>query len=315
LLRETYCVDPPAAVQPFVDHFREVFGEGLAAVVFYGSRLDGALSSETSTFDFYLVCDEYSQVFSRRRDRLLARVLPPSIYSLDLPVDGGVQRCKYCVISRDDLRREVGAGANDFYHLGRFSKRLAVVWTRDSYERDEVLACCWQAMRTITEHAINKVSNEFTLDEFILKALALSYEAEVRLEKTDEKVRRLFDSAKQFYRHAYSILLAELRDVSPDLFHTPQEDDPAESYFLRRSVSQRARMHEETRYLIKRSRRRGKLRWPKNIVLVDNWVDPLLEKVERTYGVKIELTPTERRWLLIFGWKHYFRLKREGKIR
>jgi len=315
LLRDTYCQEPPVAVRPFVDYFTARFGEALTAVVFYGSKLDPTLADETSFFDFYLICEDYAATLTRRRDRLLARFLPPNIYYLELPGAGPGRAAKYCVISLDDLRAAVGDDAKDFYHLGRFSKRLAVVWWRDTYERDAVLECCRQAIRVVAEHAVNRVPNEFTLDEFIGRALALSYEGEVRLEKTDEKVEALFASAAPFYREVFGIALEQYRRDNGDLFHDPQPDDPPGVYFMRRSVSQRAALHEDTRLLLNRSRRRARARWPKAIVLVDNWLNILLAKVERTYGVRIELTPTERRWPLILGWRHYFRLRREGKIR
>lgn len=315
LLRDAYCVEPSDAIRPFVEYFNRTYGDHLAAVVFYGSKLHPSLADETSFFDFYLVCDDYKDVLPRRRDRLLARHLPPNIYYLELPGEGPGRVCKFCVITADDLRDAVSESAKDLYHLGRFSKRVSLVWWRDSFERDAVLGACWQAIRVITEHAVNRVPNEFTLDEFILRALALSYEGEVRLEKTDEKVQALFESAAPFYRQAFGLALDQFRQNNPELFHEPQTDDPPGTYFMRRSVSLRAEMHEATRLLLARSRRRARARWPKGILLVDNWLDILLAKIERTYGVKIELTPTERRWVLILGWRHYFRLRREGKIR
>ena len=77
----------------------------------------------------------------------------------------------------------------------------------------------------------------------------------------------------------------------------------------------RARAEDKTNRLIQRSRRRGIARWPKGILLTDNWVDILLDKVERTHGHRIELTPTERRFVLILGLNYFFRLLREGKIK
>jgi len=315
LLRETYCRDEFPAIQPFVDHFRNTFGDGLQTIVLYGSRLDPSLATDTSFYDFYLVVDDVRTVFHRRRDRWLASFLPPNIYYLELPGEGGQKlNCKYCVIDLDTLRDEVGPLARDLYHLGRFSKRLAVVWSRDSFDRDETLSVCLKAMETLTPHAINRVGNTFILDELIRRALALSYEGEVRLEKIEEKVDALFNSAADFYRQAWSILLKQYRQNHRDLFHEAGEHDEPGLIYLRRSPSRRASMHRETADLIARSRRRAKLRWPKGMLLVDNWVDILLAKIERTYGVKIELSERERRWILIFGWKYFFRLRREGKI-
>jgi hypothetical protein len=316
ILRETYCTPPSAAIQPFVEYFQKTFGDELAAVVFYGSRLDDQLAGATSFFDFYLVCDDYERFFSRRRDRWLARALPPNIYYLELPgAAGPAPACKYCVISLADLQESVSERARDLYHLGRFSKRLAVVWARGERESDAVLDVCLQAMRTLAPHALNKMNERFSLRELILQVLALSYEGEVRLEKTAEKAQALFAAAEPFYRRLWPLLLAECAPARPELrLELPAADAP-ENYRQNRSLLIRAGADMTTAKLIARSRRRARARWPKNIVLVDNWLDILLAKVERTYGVKLDLTPTERRWVLILGWRHYFRLRREGKIR
>jgi hypothetical protein len=315
LLRETYCVAPPAAVQPFVDHFQKTCGRGLLAIVFYGSKLDAALASETSFFDFYLICDSYRRFFKRWRDRWLARVLPPNIYYYELPgATDPKPACKYCVIDIADLQEQTGARAKDFYHLGRFSKRLALLWSRSDRDRDAVLGACLQAMRTLTPHAVAKMNVDFTLREFVLQLLALSYEGEVRLEKTEEKAQALFAASEPFYRAVFPPLLAECARERPELQLQPVAERP-DVWTQGRSLIVRAGADAAIGRLIQRSRRRARARWPKNILLVDNWVDILLAKVERTYGVKIELTPTERRWVLILGWRHYFRLRREGKIR
>jgi len=91
----------------------------------------------------------------------------------------------------------------------------------------------------------------------VRQALALSYEGEVRLEKTGEKVDALFRCAEDFYLAVWERLLAEYRAAGA----APPVD---------------------TARLIARSRRRAKARWPKNMLLVDNWLDILIDKVERT---------------------------------
>ncbi len=285
-LRDEYCRQYFPAATPLVDHLRGRFGKALLAVVLYGSRLDPALATDTSFFDFYLICDDYRAFYVRRRDRWLAQMLPPNIYYLELPrPDGGKQTCKYCVVSLADLQAATSPAAKDFYHLGRFSKRLALLWWRDDLAREAVLGVCLQAMRTLVPFARAQAGPNASLPAVVRCALALSYQGEVRLEKTAEKVDALYRSAEAFYLRVWERLLTESTATA----------DPAP--------------------LLARSRRRAKARWPKNVLLVDNWVDILLDKIERTYGTKLELTPRERRWILILGWKHFFRLRREGKIK
>jgi len=315
VLRAEYCGHEHPELAPFVEHFRAQFEGRLLAVVFYGSRLDPAMATETSFYDFYLVCDDVKDLFPRWRDRRLLHLLPPNIYYLELPGEGEKKlACKYCVITLPDLKEQVGELAKDLYHLGRFSKRLQLLWWRDGFDRDEVLGCCLRAMETLLPHAVASVSNIFELPDLIRKALALSYEGEVRLEDVERKVESLYQAAPEFYAKIYGELLAEFRAQNREIFHEPEENDPPGMIYMRRSPRVRAELHEPTRDLLRSSRRRAVLRWPKNILLVDNWIDILLAKLERTYGVKLELTPRERRWILILGWRHYFRLRRQGRI-
>jgi len=37
--------------------------------------------------------------------------------------------------------------------------------------------------------------------------------------------------------------------------------------------------------------------------------------VERAKGIKIELTPLEKRLPLVFGWRHFFKLMKDGHLR
>jgi hypothetical protein len=43
-------------------------------------------------------------------------------------------------------------------------------------------------------------------------------------------------------------------------------------------------------------------------------VDIILAKIERTKGIKLEVTPRQRKHPLIFAWPHLFRLMKAGAI-
>ena len=69
------------------------------------------------------------------------------------------------------------------------------------------------------------------------------------------------------------------------------------------------------RSFIRKSRTRAKLRWPKNMFTVENWLDYIIAKIERTQNIKIDMTPTEKKYWYIFGWKYFFRLSRKKLIK
>jgi hypothetical protein len=101
--------------------------EHIGAIMAYGSTLNAVTTTNSSTPDFYVLVDDYDLFYSKKSDRFLNRHLPPNIYHIHSPQGS----CKYCVISLNHLEKEVGPKTKDVYHLGRFSKRMGIVWARN----------------------------------------------------------------------------------------------------------------------------------------------------------------------------------------
>ena len=269
----------------------------LFAIVCYGSVLSPATRRPTSYHDFYLLVDSLAW-FRRPRDRALGRVLPPSVYYREF-ADG--LRCKYCVLTTSQFAREMRPPIRDLHNVGRFSKRVGIVYARDAGAFDLVVEGCLQAARTLRPHALALLGARFTLDEFIRMLLRLSYLGEQRVAE-DSKLEALFLAEREHYRRFYGAVLAEA-GLSPQRGESYQVAPPAPE------------ARQRTERLLERSRRFGKLRWPKYMLTVDGWLEIALEKVERHHGVRIELTERERRWPLVFGWRKYFALKRRGVVK
>jgi len=178
---------------------------------------------------------------------------------------------------------------------------VAVVWARDEQTFGQVVEGCLSAARTLVPHALALSGQSFTLDELIRQLLRLSYLGETRVAE-ETKVDQLFAAEREYYRQLYGTLLAELGLSA----------DGAGSY---RQPPVPAAVRQKTERLLRRSRRRGQLRWPKYMVTVDNWLEVAIDKIERHHGVRVELTDRERRWPLVFGWPKYFALKRKGVVK
>ena len=275
----------------------ELKNDAVRAIVFYGSLLSEATRTPSSFHDFYLIVDSLAAYHARTRDRWVGRVLPPSIYYRQFADD---LRCKYCVLTAAQFEREMSSKARDIHNIGRFSKRVAVLWARDPADYELIVDGCLSAARTLTPLALALLGPAFTLDEFIKTLLRLSYLGEQRVAE-DTKVDSLFVAERDHYRELYGAILAEA-GLTPtgDTYHQPAP-----------TKADRKR----TERFLARSRRRGKMRWPKYIVTVDNWLEIALAKVERHHGVKVELTEREKKWPLIFGWPKYFALKRRGVVK
>jgi hypothetical protein len=301
----------------FVERLRRKHGESIVAIVFYGSCLAPETRKPTSFYDFFVVVDSYGAYHDQLSHRLLGPILPPSVFYAVFPPEGDAPalRCKYCVVSVEQLREETGPDAHDIHIQGRFSKRIAVLWSRDRAAFQSIVDCSLAAVSSLFRRALVRLPTQeaFSLEELTLATLGISYDGEQRVREAS-KVQALFEAEREHYLAVVSALLemrmAEEGDVVqlpgnpalPPLFrHTPRLED----WLLRK----------DTDLFLWKSRVRGRARWPKYVFTVDNWLDIVLDKVERHNGVKVELSPAVRRWPLILGWPTFFRLLREGVIR
>ena len=295
---------PTADVAAFVDHFRAAHGN-LVGVVFYGSRVGASGHAGTSLYDFFLFTDDTRAFFrkQRARDVALAKVLAPSTYTAKV----GDARCKYNVVTLADFQHEVSADAHDLFHAGRFSKRVQLVWTRDLTAERALVQAFVEAAQTVAPMAVSRLPSDFSFDEYLLGVLSLSYAAEVRVE-SDSKVERLLAADRDYYATLYAQLLLR-EERSGVVVH----GDGADRWH--QDVSSLPARRARTNALLARSRRRMFARWFKYMVTLDGWVNLMLEKVERTQGIRIEMSPLERKYAYIFGWKYFYHFLRRGLVK
>jgi hypothetical protein len=286
--------------EPFIQQIRNLHPTNILAILAYGSTLNQTTISETSTPDFYVVVNDYDQFYQKPFHRFLNRHLPPNIYHTNV----GYMRYKYCVISLEHLRKEVSARTKDAYHLGRFSKRLGIVWDYDENIQMQIVTAQIEAHKTVALKVLQSLDTDFMLDDFIYRCLFLSYQGDVRIEAKD-KIQKIMESEKDYYTTIYTHILADLglKENLPD------------TYVLKKSFLKKSWDQMKFQRFIRSSRIRARLRWPKNMITVENWVDYMTAKIERTQGIKIELTPTEKKYWYIFGWKHFLRLYRKNLIK
>ena len=285
------------ADRAFIAHARKVFADDLLAVVLYGSTLYKTERKRSGIIDYFVIIDSYRRLEKGGLPRLWAKLAPPLQYSvrLDDSLPGRLPSAKYHVLSMRDLERGAGPGAKDAYILGRFSKRTALLYSSSAGTSDRISSVVHSATAEIVRRSIPYISTECDLDDKIKQCLYFSYRAEIRIENFS-KVEGIFENGREYYRKIFGEVLdryfqGRAQDVLP-----PPTTAEAASF-------------------TKRCRRRGVLRWPVMMFTVDGWPDILLHKLERTHGEKIELTDQQRKHPLLAGWKHFSRLKREGKIR
>lgn len=306
LIRDSFSRYPAdEEIELFQTWLKNRYRENLRAVIFFGSCLSEKSRSETSFKDFIIVVDKYRKTSWNPAQWLSHWMLPPDLFHLSLEKDGKKHECKYYLISLKQLQDATGENAKDLYLMGRLSKRIAIIYQRDPESLELIAQAQTQAIQRASELSLAFL-DRFTLEGFIQAVMKLSYLAETRLED-DRKVESLYQAHLEFYQNLYRLIL-------DDLLEKKLIEKIGEREF--KVISEKIPLQKDDldRFLIK-SRKRFKARWPKMILTVDNWLEQLLGKLERTYGIKIEIPAWERPIILITGWRHYFRLKREGKIR
>lgn len=284
----------------FTQKILQINPDHILAIMAYGSCLNDTTKSSTSTPDFYVLVDDYKKFYKTQRDRFLNDHLPPNIYHIHTPQGS----CKYCVISLDHLEKEVGEKAKDVYHLGRFSKRMGILWAKNMDVETRVAKTQMNAIVSVCKKVLQSTHHNFTLDEMIERGLYLSYQGDVRIESSN-KVQKIMTSEKLYYEKVYGLALSMIG----------LQKDVDGKYIVEKSSFQKKSDQIKFEKFIYMSRVRARLRWPKNMFTVDNWLDYMIAKIERTQGIKIEMTETERKFWYIFGWKHFLRLSRKKLIK
>lgn len=271
-------------------------GRGVQAVLLYGSALWASVRHDNSQPDFIVVTDRAGGWRGRRADRLLERVLPPTIYR----VGSGSAWAKVCVVSAEQLKAQTSAQAKDLHLAGRLCKRVALVWRRDAEAQDRVLDAQQAALRTVGRLALDRFRDEVSLDDFMTVLLGLSYESEVRIVEPG-KVAALFEVEREHYRAVGRALLETLGARAVD------------GGGQRFRVSPEAGPRVPAERLLRRSRRRALLRWPKYLATYDGWLDYLLLKLERT-GSPVVLTDEQRRHPFLLAAPVLYRLIRAKRV-
>jgi hypothetical protein len=301
---------PPFA-DPFTHWLRKDHPAEISAILLYGSCLFEDTQSSTSFPDFYVLINSPKQYYDSRWHSLIHALLPPNVYYGSFP--GGTPprmlQCKYCVISVEQFLRETSPQASDFHHLGRFSKRFAMAYCRDEHASHVVRQGALQAIFTLIPHTLALLPSTFTLEDFIFQQLELSYLGEKRVVEP-LKVKRLMHAAEAFYSQIYP---AALR-LYAERWGTVQATSPF-TYRKQSSPHLPAPSLSRTHAFLRRSRRRGIFRWPKYMLTVDNWLQYILDKLERHQGVKVQLSSLQRRYPLLLGWPIYLELRRKGIIK
>jgi hypothetical protein len=286
----------PEIAARFLPSLRAV-SDRVSAILLYGSALWSSVRGSTSHPDFIVVIDDFRGWHRGWADTLWGAMLPPTVYRLR----AGDAQAKLCVVTADQLAAQTSARAKDLHLAGRLSKRVALVWSRDEAARRQVVNAQAESLKTTARLVLNRFRGPVQLDAFMLALLGLSYESEIRIREVG-KVEALFSVEKEHYRAVGRAVLTALGAV-PANAEATAFDVPAGI----------AAAPAETRRLLRRSRRRAYLRWPKYLATYDGWLDYLLAKLARA-GNPVSLTERQRRHPFIFALPLLYRMYRTRRV-
>ena len=291
----------PDGFHTFVGALQTQFGDSLQGVILYGSCLH-SYELENSVVDLYAIVDDYDKAYSGKFYRLLNNIVPPNVFYKELEYEGMILRCKFGVISLDDLEK----GATKWFHSyiwGRFSQPIRLLFTRDELVKQKVHEILAAATLTFLRATIPALGRSNVDAETIwTRGLALSYEAELRPENKN-RARQLTHLNMGDYNRLTScaaMVIDELEALPKDRYNC----DISEKSCRRTLLKWRMRAWLGTLLSV--------LRLSKAVFTFKDCVDYAAWKIERHTGIQIEVTPRLQKHPILFGWKVLWQLVRQG---
>ncbi len=281
-------------------------GDQLVAALLYGSRLTKTSPDKHSAYDMVLVVEDYRRFYTGLKAAghlhrspwmmaMFSRVLTPNSISHQPDTD---TTAKCLVLERAHFDRALSNRAKDHFCLGRMVQQIAILYTRDERAAADVQSALNTSHRTPLQWALPFLEAPFTVREFARGMVAVSYAGEIRPE-TGGRTSEVIDAQGEFFDRVYAPVLAEA--VADGLL--VEEDG---SYRPRRVPSWWAKTRLRAYFMS--SRIRSTARWVKHVYTYEGWQDYIVRKVERRIGVKVEITPAERRFPVLLLWPKVIRV-------
>jgi hypothetical protein len=310
-LQETLAqLDAPAGQDPALAHLTEQlqrrYGAALLGIWLYGSYLRG---KRDTLIDFYLVLDDQALRPEPRWQQWLERALPPNVYYLPRSEAGSGAtanaHAKYATIAASALQGQLETGGHSYF-WARLAQPCRLLWARDHDARAHMLQLRASAVTRALREArqlMPQAQDPLTPWTALFRQ---TYRAELRSEPP-ERADAIVAQEQDYFR--------TLSEAVP---HSAKPTLQAENSSLVEDSSS----VEDAGTLTKRwqqRRRQGKLlsllRLMKASLTFSNGLDYLLWKVERHSGVRLEATPSQRRYPLLLAWPLVWRAWRAGGFR
>jgi hypothetical protein len=273
---------------------------GIAAIVFYGSclRQPAAAAPPDGIMDFYVVVDRYRDVYRGRLLALANRILPPNVFHVATRWRGEQVRAKYAVISMAQFRRGLSRASFQTSFFARFAQPCRLVWARDPQARAAIGTALADAVITMVAAVAPLLEPGFDAEQLWLRGFRETYRAELRTEGA-ARARDLYESDRERYEVITPWALA------------------AAGIATGRTSSAYGRSSAQFGWVARRmlGKLLSVLRLSKSAFTFDGGADYILWKIERHTGVRLPVSPWQRRHPLLASPVFLWRLYRLGAIR
>jgi hypothetical protein len=262
----------------------ERIGPSLQALLLFGSCLAPGLSQASSVPDLLAIVDDLDAALVSLRCgpivRALGRTLPPFTLAFHepgaRPGPGHELRAKLNLIALSTAR-QVLAALPDLYLAGRMSKPVALLWACDVASAEAARAVHEDSLAAVIERALRRDAGDRSVSDAVDAVIGLSYQAEVRPEGP-EKVRALRKSFADFYAR---IVPARILSIAERAGFAVEGAGPELLLRDLRGAEQRAMDRRSVSALLRRSRMRAILRWPRQLIVYRGAVTYVLGKWRR----------------------------------
>ena len=287
--------DGSAPIAELVAGLRAAGGQGLVAVVAYGSHVISAAPDRHSAYDLFVVVESYRDFYTALRASghpgrnavalaMVSRVLAPTVVAF-WPASPNGPLAKCAMVSRAHFARELGRRRRDHFCLGRMMQRVSLVYARDEEAAEWVDALVAGARELVPDWTLPFVDTPFSVDAFCRRMLEVSYAGEIRPEQRS-RVGTVYEAQAELLRDTYTPIL-DARVAGGVL----EASDGCYRFVVHPSRLVRLRWNA----YFALSKARATARWLKHMMTFDNWFAYIVRKVERRTGMAVEITPMERR--------------------
>jgi len=295
------CDFPDEQRDQLLGQIRQRYGQGLLAVLIYGSYLRG---KRDTLLDFYVLLDSYAAV-PKAWQGWLAMALPPNVYQIHHGFTPNEIRAKYALLTLDRFESAV---RRDFhsYFWARFAQPCGILYCRDDVIRSRVIDTICQSSGTFARRVAPRLPGNFDAKRLWTSGLSLTYQCEFRSEPPGH-AEKLFGYWPAYYQAVTRTLAkAELGFEATETENT-----------FRNICSDGARRWSPASWWLRRFQGKllSSLRIFKAALTFDGALEYLLWKIQRHSGIYIEPTKLQRKYPLVFAWPLLWRLWRNGAFR